>query len=159
MAGVDRVALSWNAGPKGRAGQGGAATTRGSCAVLTAGNLVAQDAALAAWAAAADPLTLAVNTRYAIDHGNSTGNTLPTVPQNKGEKWVITMTGNVTGRAFTHTLPSADESGTHKLPNTLDWNPADASWIAYKAAAEAFLTSPDAEALTLVFATLLTRRR
>lgn len=159
MASADRVVISLNAGPKGRAGQGGPCSFRGNAAHLTAGNIVAQDAALVAFQGALSPLTLAQIKRYAFDHGQNTGLANPTVPQNKGEKWVTTMSGNVSGRIFTNAIPSADESGTHKLPNTLDWNPADADWIAYKAAADALLTSPDAEALTFLEATLLTRRR
>jgi hypothetical protein len=161
MALTDRATISYNCGPKGRAGQGGKATTRGSVIQLTSANIVAQDAAQATWANKAIPLTKAAVTRHATDHGlNPDPGTLPTTPQNKGEKWVITMqenTGNK--RLFTHTIPSADETGTHVAANTLDWNPADADWIAYKAAAEAYLTTPDGGAMTLTFATLLTRRR
>jgi hypothetical protein len=160
MALTDRTTLSWNAGPKGRAGQGGTAKTSGSSAKLTSGNIVAQDGFLSSWALAAAPLSKAVITRQSIDHGTNLSPTLPTTPQNKGEKWVVTMqevTGNM--RVFTHTIPSADESGTHVLPNTLDYNPADADWIAYISAANAFLTTPDGATMGLKFATLLTRRR
>jgi len=160
MALTDRATISWNAGPKGRAGQGGKATTKGSSAQLTSGNIVAQDAAIGAWATAADSLSKAVITRFDISHGTNLTPTLPTTPQNKGEKWVVTMqesAGNT--RYFTHTIPSADESGTRVLPNTLDYNPADSNWVAYVSAANAFLTTPDGGAMTLVAATLLTRRR
>lgn len=160
MALTDRVTLSWNAGPKGRAGQGGKATTKGSAAQLTSGNIVAQDAAIGAWATAADALSKAVITRFSFDHGTNLTPTLPTVPQNKGEKWVVTMqesAGNT--RFFTHSIPSADESGTRVLPNTLDYNPADTNWVAYTTASNALLTTPDGGAMTLVAATLLTRRR
>jgi hypothetical protein len=159
MAATDRVVLSMNAGPKGRAGQGGTCSTRGNSARLTAGNIVAQDAAVVAWSNAAQALTQATVVRYATDHGQDTGASLPTAPQNKGEKWVVTMVGSVDGRKFTHSIPSADESGTHKLPNTLDYNPADADWIAYVTAANALLQSPDGESLSFLTATLLTRRR
>lgn len=160
MALTDVAVLSYNCGPKGKAGQGGKASTRGSTAKLTAGNIVAQDAALTAWAAAANNLSKGVITRQSIEHGSNNAVTLPDVPQNKGEKWVVTMTetgGN--GRIFTHSIPSADESGTRVLPNTLNWNPADTNWEAYATAAQAFLTTPDGNALTLTSATLLTRRR
>jgi len=160
MALTDRATISWNAGPKGRAGQGGKATTRSNSAQLTAGNIAAQDTANLNWATAIAPLSKAVVTRRAVDHGVNLTATPPTTPQNKGEKWVITMS-EVAGnqRFFTHTIPSADETGTHVLPNTLDWNPADADWIAYKTAADAYLTTPDGGIMSLTFATLLTRRR
>lgn len=160
MALTDRTTLSWNAGPKGRAGQGGVATTKSNAVRLTAANIVAQDAALVAWSNAALPLSKAVITRFSFDHGTNRGPILPTTPQNKGEKWIVTMqetAGNT--RFFTHSIPSADESGTHVLPNTLDMNPADADWIAYVTAANNLLTTPDGGAMTLVTATLLTRRR
>jgi len=160
MALTDRAIISWNAGPKGRAGQGGKATTRGSSVRLTSGNIAAQEAALGAWGTSATALSKAVITRISIDHGTNLTPTLPTTPQNKGEKWIVTMQENAGNtRFFTHSLPSADETGTHVLPNTLDWNPADADWIAYKAAADGFLTTPDGGAMTLATATLLTRRR
>lgn len=160
MALTDRATISWDAGPKGRAGQGGKATTRGSAAKLTSANIVAQDAALDAWRTAIGPLSRAVVARDAFDHGVNISHVSPTTPLNKGEKWVVTM-GESAGnqRFFTHTIPAADESGTHVLPNTLDWNPADADWIAYKSAADALLTTPDGGAMVLQVATLLTRRR
>jgi hypothetical protein len=99
-------------------------------------------------------------TRQSIDHGVDIAPTLPTTPLNKGEKWVVTMkeTGG-NARTFTHSIPAADEGGTHVLPNTLNWNPADADWIAYVSAAEAFMKTPDGGSMLLTFATLLTRRR
>jgi hypothetical protein len=160
MALTDGVTITWNCGPKGRAGQGGKASTGGSTARLTSANIVAQDAAMASWASAIAPLSKAVVASTGIEHGVGVSNVVPGTPQNKGEKWVVTMlesAGNK--RFFTHTIPSADESGTHVLPNTLNYNPADADWIAYTSAANAFLTTPDGNAMVLNFATLLTRRR
>lgn len=160
MALTDRVKISWDCGPKGIAGQGGKASTGGSCAQLTAGNIAAQDTALIAWETAAIPLSQGTAVGAFISHGVVDTSAPPTTPLNKGEKWVITMQENGgNARIFTHSIPAADETGTHKLPNTLNWDPTDADWIAYVTASEAFLTTPDGGAMTLRFATLLTRRR
>jgi hypothetical protein len=160
MASIDRFTLSYNCGPKGRAGQGGKGSTRFSVLALTASNIIAQDTLSTAYASAAAPLTQATVTRRSTDHGVNISGTPPAAPLNKGEKWVVTMqedTGNQ--RIFTHTIPAADESGTHKLPNTLNWDPTDSDWIAYANAVGAYVTTPDGAACTMNFATLLTRRR
>jgi hypothetical protein len=160
MALTDRATISYNCGPKNRAGQGGKATTNASVAQLTAGNIASQDTKLTAWSTAAAPLTLAAVVKQGIEHGNSIANPAPTAPLNKGEKWVCSMqetTGNQ--RYFTHTIPAPDKSGTHVLPNTLDANLSDADWTAYAAAAVALLTTPDGNAMAFNGATILTRRR
>jgi hypothetical protein len=160
MALSDRVTISWNAGPKGRAGQGGVSHTAGNAAKLTAANIVAQDAALTAYATDIQPLSQAKVSRQAFDHGTDVAYTPPTTPQNKGFKWVVTMQETLgMKRFFTHTIPSADTSGTHVLPNTLDMNPADADWMAYTTSANNLLTTPDGGVMSLQNATLLTRRR
>lgn len=160
MALTDRASISYDCGPKGLAGQGGKASTRGSSAKLTAGNIAAQDTAGAAWAGAASPLTNAVVTRWAIDHGQDFIGSPPTAPLNKGEKWVITMQENGGNqRFFTHTIPAPVESGGHLITGTLNADLTNADWVAYATAANAFLTTPDGGAMTLTKATILTRRR
>jgi len=160
MALTDRVTLSYDCGPKGRAGQGGKATTRGNILQLTAGNIVAQTAAVSAWESAAEPLTNGSIRRSAVDHGADIANPAITAPLNKGEKWVITMqetAGNA--RLFTHTIPAPNESGGHLITGTLNADLTDADWAAYVAAANALLTTPDGGAMTVLSATILTRRR
>ena len=160
MALTDRVTYSYDCGPKGRAGQGGKAQTRFSCAKLTTGNIVAQDGFLDAVEAALAQLTNGVIVREAIDHGQDFLVTTPATPLNKGEKWVCTVRENAGNqRPFTFTIPAADESGTHVAANTLNWNPADADWTALVSAIANLWSTPDGGAGTLIFATLLTRRR
>lgn len=159
MALTDRVILSWNCGPKARAGQGGPATTRSSASKLTAGIIVAQDAALVAWETAAEALSNAVISRYAFDHGTNVTGSFPTAPLNKGEKWVVTMqetAGNQ--RFFTHTIPAALEGGNVET-GTLNADLTATSWTDYATAVNALLTTPDGNAMSLVGATILTRRR
>lgn len=160
MALTDRVVLSWNAGPKAKAGQGGPASTRSSALKLTTANITGADVAIAAFAAAADLLSKAVVTRYAFDHGTDLSPTLPTAPQNKGRKWVVSMqetAGNM--RFFTHTLPSADDSGGHVIAGTLNADLTNADWVTYATNANGLLTTPDGGAMTIKSATILTRRR
>src|SRR6266568_2966700 len=158
MALTDRVTLSYDCGPKGRAGQGGKATTRGSSAKLTTGNIVAQDSALASWTAAADALTNALVVRQAFDHGTNLSGSRPAAPLNKGEKWVVTMIeGGGNMRIFTHTIPAPDESSGHLVAGTLNADLTNADWIAYSGAAVALLTTPDGNSMSFVVATILTR--
>jgi hypothetical protein len=159
MALVDRATLSYNCGPKGKAGQGGTASTRGFVNRLTSANIVATDAAVGSWLTAAQALTNGQISRFSIDHGNNVGITPPTAPLNKGEKWIVTMQ-EVGGNAQikTHTIPAADETGGHLLTGTLDWDPTNTDWVNYKAAVDALLVSPSG-ALSMIFATIMTRRR
>lgn len=159
MALTDRATLSWNCGPKGRAGQGGKATTRGNALKLTSGNITSLDANIAAWEVAAEALSNAVISRYAFDHGTDVTGSVPSAPLNKGEKWVITMqedAGNK--RFFTHTIPAPVEGG-NLIAGTLDADLTSAGWVAYASAANALLTTPDGGSMTLISATILTRRR
>ena len=99
---------------------------------LTAANIVAQKAAVAAWVAAIAALSSGVVKGSGIVIDTFVGNTYPSGIANRGQKWIVTS-ANGAGELFTHTIPAAPGSGEVNADN-ITANLAGTNWAAYVSA-------------------------
>lgn len=118
---------------------------------LTAGNYAARMALADAFVAAVEDVVLGVtskDTRFAIE--TKYNPTLPTTNvAQRGIKWLVRCT-DTNGNPVTFHIPTADISDASGLLVNEKMDPASAEFIALKAATEAYVTSNDGEAVTLV---------
>lgn len=131
-----------------------------NCVALTPGNLAAQITALAAVAAALSPLTNGVVASDALTIGVSISAGLPGGVAVRGDKWAITAqesTGDL--NKFTYTIPAADTSGGHVIAGTRAADLTNADWAAYVTAFDAMAKSPAGNALSIISAQAIGRRR
>jgi hypothetical protein len=156
MAVVDDASFSYLCAGPGN-GQFLPAKTGLNVLALTAGNIVATQASVAAMATALNDLTLGLLVKDAISIGINVNSGGPSVTSNRGSKWIITaqeVSGDL--NKFTYTIPAADASAALAGTNTYD--PANAKWIAFVAAFNGKFYSPAGVALNFVAAKLGGRR-
>lgn len=156
MAVVDDAVFSYLCAGPGN-GQFLPAKTGLNVLAVTAGNLVATQAAVAAMATALNNLTLGLLIKDSISIGINVNAGGPSVTSNRGSKWIISaqeVSGDL--NKFTYTVPAADESlavtGTNIYDATL------AQWIAFVSAFNGKFYSPAGTALNFVSARLGGRR-
>lgn len=156
MAVVDDVVFSYSCSGPG-VGIFLPAKTGFNILPLTAGNIVASQAAVAAMAAALNNLTLGVLNTDNITVSTSVSAGGPSGVANRGQKWIITaqeVSGDL--NKFTYTIPAGDDSKA--LAGTNNYDPANADWIAFIAAFNGKFYSPAGTALNFVSAKLGGRR-
>lgn len=126
-------------------------------AALTAGNLAAQTTLAQALSDAVQDLTNGIVRAWNFTIGTPQSSTALVATANRSEKWIVTgqeTVGNL--RKFTYTIPAADTNKA--LAGTIDYDAANASWIAFVTAFEAYAKSPAGNALTFRGAKLGGRR-
>ena len=124
---------------------------------LTAGNLAAQTSLAQALSDAIQNLTTGIVRAWNFTIGTPVSSTALTVTANRSEKWIVTgqeTTGNL--RKFTYTIPAGDTNKA--LAGTIDYDAANADWIAFVSAFNAYAKSPAGNALTFRGAKLGGRR-
>jgi hypothetical protein len=156
MAVVDDVVFSYSCSGPG-AGIFLPAKTGFNIAPLTSANIVAQQAAVAAMAAALNDLTLGVLNSDNITVSVAVNAGGPSGVANRGSKWIVTaqeVSGDL--NKFTYTIPAADPATA--VAGTNNYDPADAAWIAFIAAFNGKFLSPAGTGLNFVSAKLGGRR-
>jgi hypothetical protein len=133
------------------------AKTKVNIIALTAANIVAQKAAVAALANAESGLTS--GEIASSDIGIQTGGSgiYPTVIANRGQKWIITAANSV-DRRFTYTIPAGIFEGNVQSDNyTADLT--STAWAAFVTAFQGVAVDPNGDSLSLVSARVGGRRR
>lgn len=127
---------------------------------LTSANFDAQQTAFSALRTAMQALSLGDISQYSIATLVNPAFTVPTNPFAQRElKWLVTYTGDTSGKTFQIEIPAADLGNDHLIPGTDQADTTDADWTAFITAFEAFAKSPDdaTEAVTFVNARLVGR--
>lgn len=127
-----------------------------------AGNVVAQAALLATLSTAIDDITLGARSRQETilsRTGNAGALTINPLAQREN-KWLVRYFGNTTGKRFSVEIPCADLSLLSTAPQSDFADPTNADIIAFKAAFEAVVKSPDdsSEAVTILNIQFVGRR-
>jgi len=127
---------------------------------LTSANFDAQQTAFTALRTASQALSLGDISQYAIATLVNPAFTVPTDPFAQRElKWLVSYVGNTSGKTFQVEIPVADIGNDHKVPGSDLAALADADWVAFITAFEAFAKSPDdaTESVTVTTAKLVGR--
>lgn len=132
----------------GPGGFGKPSKTRYNVVRTTAANFAAQLTARASLETAYEPLTLGVVRDTSLTYNVSVNSGYPSTPANRGSKMIVTS-NDTNGKAFTHTIPAFNESGTHLNTDHSTLNTTDTDVAAYKTAFDAVALSPDGLALVL----------
>ena len=117
-----------------------------------AGNLVAQEALHDALAAAFLDIILGGAVNNEVTLRNEFAGTKPsTSVAQRNIQWVVTYRDTTTTSEFHVKIPMADISdATLFATGTNQWDPADADWIAFVAAFEAYVLSPAGNAVEVL---------
>lgn len=127
---------------------------------LTSANFDAQQIAFTALRNAAQALSIGDISQYGIATTTNPAFTTPTNPFAQREsKWLISYTGNTSGKKFQCELPAADLGNDHLIAGSDLANTSDSDWTDFITAFEAFAKSPDdpTEAVTFVSAKFVGR--
>lgn len=127
---------------------------------LTAGNFAAQETEWTALRTAIQALTLGNTARHSIAQQTEVTTLPPSDPFAQRElKWLVSYVGNVSGKTFQIEMGTADPANDHLSGNTDQADLAQADWVAFITAFEAFAKSPDdiTEAVTVTAARLVGR--
>lgn len=129
-------------------------------AALSAGNFAAQETAWTALRTAMQALTLGGTVQHSLGQFTPLSYVVPTDPFAQREmKWLISYTGDTSGKTFQIELGTADIGNGHKVAGSDRADLTDADWVAFITAFEAFVRSPDdiAEAVTVTGARFVGR--
>jgi len=127
--------------------------------ILTAANLDAQVSAFTAFRAAVEALTLGTAQRWVLAQATDGSNTPPVNPYAQRElKWLVTYLANTSQKKFQIEIGTPDLTD-NLVPGKDDADPTSVDWVAFIAAFEAFVKSPDdsTESVTFLEARLVGR--
>lgn len=127
---------------------------------LSAGNFAAQETAWTALRAAIQALTLGGTVQHSLGQVTPLSYVVPTDAFAQRElKWLVTYTGDTSGKSFQIEIGSADLAGGRKVAGSDKADMTHADWQAFKTAFEAFARSPDdlTETVTVTGATFVGR--
>ena len=127
-------------------------TSRVNTVVLNAGNIAAQTTAAGTYLTTVQNIILGNLTRTSlVAILTAFAPSFPTdVNAQRERKWLVRAFDGVTLSRFQWTLPTADFSGTKLLPNSDFADMSETDIAAFVTAAEAFVRSPEGNAITIL---------
>jgi len=117
---------------------------------INAATITAQLLALAALSSALDGIVLGQPQKYVIVQDDNLISNLPASDVNaqRERKWIVSYRDTVTEDIHTAEIPTADLTG-NLLPNSDEADLTSAAWVAFIAAFEAVVVSPDGNPVTV----------